>query len=96
MQWLLTKIFCLLFTISLLTGLTAGETVTYTLQDGTQWVAKVGQVVTVHLLEKEQEVERTGKVLRVGTSYIKLNEERYGVASILRVDIYSLVKGNKQ
>jgi hypothetical protein len=96
MQWLLTKIFCSLFTISLLTGLTAGETVTYTLQDGTQWVAKVGQVVTVHLLEKEQEVERTGKVLRVGTSYIKLNEERYRVASILRVEIHSSGEGNKQ
>jgi len=98
MQWLLTKIFCLLFTISLLTGLTAGDTVThtYTLQDGTQWVAKVGQVVTVHLLEKEQEVERTGKVLRVGTSYIKLNEERYRVASILRVEIHSSGEGNKQ
>ena len=95
MQCLLTKLFCSLFTISLLTGLTAGDTVTYTLQDGTQWVAKVGQVVTVHLLEKEQEVERTGKVLRVGTSYIKLNEERYRVASILRVEIYSLVEGNK-
>ena len=97
MQWLLTKIFCSLFTISLLTGFTASDMVThtYTLQDGTQWVAEVGQVVTVHMLEKEQELQYTGKVLKLASLYILLNEEMYYPRKFERVEIYSLVDGKK-
>jgi hypothetical protein len=97
MQWFLTKILCSLFAIKVLTGFTAGDTVThtYTLQDGTQWVAEVGQVVTVHMLEKEQEIQYTGKVLKLASLYILLNEEMFYPKKFERVEINSLVDGKK-